>query len=349
MGYMTSSVQFGFIVGTLCFAFFAISDRFSPRIVYFICSLLGACSNVLIYLAAEGMASLLTFRFITGFFLAGIYPVGMKISSGWYQKGLGKALGFLVGAVVVGTAFPHLLKGADQALPWEKVILSISALALVGGLLMLKFVPDGPYLFKGTTFNSKALIVVFQSKAVRSAAFGYFGHMWELYTVWAFLPMILLTFISKNPGTGLNIPLWTFSIIAIGGLGCAVGGMVSKRVGSARVAFVQLAGSGICCLISPLLFYLPIEWFLGILLLWGISVAGDSPQFSTLVAQTAPQDLVGSALTIVNCIGFSITIISIQLANYLYSQINPTYLFLFLTIGPLFGLISLWPLLKTGR
>ena len=134
LSYMTSAVQLGFILGTLCFAFFVIADRFSPRLVYFVCSLLGALSNLLICLVAEGLASLLVFRFLTGFFLAGIYPVGMKIAAGWYQKGLGKALGFLIGALVLGTAFPHLLKGAGHSVPWETVILSVSGIALLGGI-----------------------------------------------------------------------------------------------------------------------------------------------------------------------------------------------------------------------
>ena len=155
---MTSAVQFGFIVGTLCFAFFNLSDRFSPRILFFICSLLGALSNLFIYLLAEGLSSLLLFRFITGVFLAGIYPVGMKIATGWYHKDLGKAIGFLVGALVLGTSFPHLLKSLGQVVGWETVILSVSASSTVGGILMFLLVPDGPHLSKGTGFSSKALM-----------------------------------------------------------------------------------------------------------------------------------------------------------------------------------------------
>ena len=345
LGYMTSSVQLGFIIGTLCFAFFAISDMFSPRKVFFVCSLLGAFANLLIYIAAKGLVSLLVLRFITGFFLAGIYPVGMKIAAGWYKEGLGKALGFLVGALVLGTAFPHLLKGSGQSVPWETVILSVSGVSFFGGILMLLLVPDGPFLFKGTKFNAKALSVIFQSKELRSASFGYFGHMWELYTFWAFVPVILSAYITKNPSTGLNISFWSFWIIAIGFFGCAIGGLISLKAGSTKVAFIQLTVSGLCCLLSPLLFNLPVMLFLAILIIWGITVVGDSPQYSALVAQTAPKELVGSALTIVNCIGFSITIVSIQLVNYLITIINQGYVYLILVIGPVFGLFSLWPLM----
>jgi MFS family permease len=345
LGYVTSAVQLGFIAGTLAFAFFAVSDRVSPRIVFFVCSLLGALSNLGIYGLSGGFWSLLAFRFATGFFLAGIYPVGMKIASGWYRSDLGNALGFLVGALVVGTAFPHLLKGFEQALPWEAVLLAVSAVAALGGLVMLALVPDGPYLAQVAKFDPTALAVIFRSRPFRASAFGYFGHMWELYTFWAFVPLVLAAHAAAS-AQRLNIPLWAFAVIAVGFLGCAGGGLVSLRSGSARVAFAQLACSGVCCAVSPLLFHAPTPAFLAFLLFWGVVVVGDSPQFSALNAQNAPRELVGSALTIGNCIGFSITIVSLQLANALASVTGPAYLFLLLTPGPILGLIALAPLLR---
>jgi MFS family permease len=348
LSYMTSSVQLGFIIGTLLFAFFTISDRFSPRIVFFLCSLLGALSNLGIYLAADGLISLLVFRFSTGFFLAGIYPVGMKIAAGWYRKGLGQALGYLVGALVVGTAFPHLLKSTGQSFPWEHVIISISAISMLGGILMLLLVPDGPYAVKGTKFNSKAFVIIFKSRDLRAASFGYFGHMWELYTLWAFFPVLITAYVAmaRQP---LNVPFWSFWVIAVGSLGCIGGGILSFKLGSPSIAFFQLLTSGICCLLSPLFFHAPLGIFLGFLVLWGIVVVGDSPQFSALTAQTAPRELVGSALTIVNSIGFFITIISIQFTNFLTDFISPQYIFLFLIPGPIFGLASLWPLYRKNH
>jgi MFS family permease len=342
LSYMTSSVQLGFIIGTLLFAFFTISDRFSPRIVFFICSLLGSLSNLVIYLAADDLISLLVFRFITGFFLAGIYPVGMKIAAGWFRQGLGRAMGYLVGALVVGTAFPHLLKSTGQSVPWDYVILAISGISMVGGILMLLLVPDGPYLANGTKFNNKAFIIIFRSKDLRSVSFGYFGHMWELYTLWAFLPVLISAYAaaSRQP---LNVPFWSFCVIAIGCLGCIIGGHLSLKLGSPSVAFFQLLVSGICCLLSPIVFHAPVEIFIGFLVLWGITVVGDSPQFSTLTAQTAPSELIGSALTIVTSIGFFITIFSIQFINFLISFLSPEYIFLFLVPGPIFGLANLWP------
>lgn len=345
LGYITSSVQLGFIVGTLCFAFFVISDRYSPRIVFFVSSMLGALSNLGIYLVADGLSLLLIFRFATGFFLAGIYPVGMKIAAGWYRRGLGEALGYLVGALVLGTAFPHLLKSVGKSFGFQSVILTVSAISLFGGFLMLLLVPNGPYLSGGTKFNPRAIAVVFSSKELRSAAFGYFGHMWELYTLWAFVPVLLGAY-ALNRHESINISFWSFAIIAAGSIGCVLGGMLSRRVGSASVAFYQLLASGVCCALSPLIFSAPIEIFLGVFIFWGVVVAGDSPQFSALVAVEAPREYVGSALTIVTSIGFFITIISIQMTNYLVEFVSAGYLMLFLVPGPVLGLISLWSLFR---
>lgn len=341
LGYVTSSVQLGFIIGTLVFAFFVISDRYSPRKVFFVCSVLGALSNLGILIPAEGLPLLLTFRFMTGFFLAGIYPVGMKIAAGWFKKDIGEALGYLVGALVLGTAFPFLLKATGGAFDWQSVVLSVSAVSVSGGVLMLVLVPDGPYLSTGTKFNPKAIPVIFGSKGLRSAAFGYFGHMWELYTLWAFVPVLLSAY-GVNNGEAVNVPLWSFAVIGAGGIGCILGGFISKGRGSAPMAFYQLLASGLCCVLSPLVFFAPAEIFLGFFVFWGIVVAGDSPQFSALVAVKAPREYVGSALTIVTSIGFFITIISIQSVGYLAEFVSAEYLMLFLVPGPVLGLAALW-------
>jgi hypothetical protein len=265
----------------------------------------------------------------------------MKIASGWYRGDLGNALGFLVGALVLGTAFPHLLKGLGQTWPWESVMLGVSATAALGGILMLVLVPDGPHLAKGAKFDPAALAVIFRPRGFRASAFGYFGHMWELYAFWAFVPMAL----AMQPELG-NASLWAFAVIAAGAIGCAGGGLISLRAGSARVALAQLAASGICCLVSPLFFFAPPALFAAFLVLWGVVVVGDSPQFSALNAANAPREWVGSALTIANCIGFSITIVSIQLLNAALAWLPMPYLFLLLAPGPVLGLLALRPLLK---
>jgi MFS family permease len=348
LGYVTSAVQFGFICGTLIFSFLNLSDRFSPRILFFFCALLGAAANLMLYLMPAGLGSLLFFRFMTGLFLAGIYPVGMKIASGWYRQGLGNALGFLVGALVLGTAFPHLLKSMGPVAPWQQVIVATSVASALGGLLMLALVPDGPNHARSGRFDSRALIVIFEARAFRAASFGYFGHMWELYTFWAFVPFFLQAYATFRAESAVNIPLWSFAIISAGFIGCAGGGLVSRRIGSAPVALAQLTVSGICCLLSPLAFLAPLPAFLAFLLLWGVAVVGDSPQFSALTAATAPKHLVGSALTIVNCIGFSITIASIQATSYLSDKVEARFIFLALVIGPVLGLTALRPLLGSA-
>jgi MFS family permease len=343
-GWVTGAVQLGFISGTLVFAFFSVSDRFSPRIVFLLCTLAGAIFNLSIVYTDTSLCALLLLRFSTGFFLAGIYPVGMKIAAGWYEKGLGNALGFLIGALVLGTAFPHLLKGGFASLPWQSVMAVSSGVCLFGGLLMALLVPEGPYLKTAPSFDPRAVTSLFRSRMLRAAALGYFGHMWELYTLWAFVPIFLGAYISQNPDVLLNLPLWSFAIIGIGSLGCIVGGRISMRHGSAVVAAGQLAVSGLCCLLSPLIFALPPQLFLSLMLLWGITVVGDSPQFSAMVARTAPGELVGSALTLVNCIGFSITVVSLAVAQWIAALVPAQYLLLVLVVGPIFGLFAMRPL-----
>jgi len=347
IGLITSAVQLGFIAGTLIFAFFMISDLFSPRRVFLVCSLAGAGTNLLL-LIGGGWGWLLLIRFATGFFLAGIYPVGMKIAAGWYRKGLGNALGWLVGALVLGTAFPHLIKGLEQGLPFVVVLWTTSLVAAAGGAAIYLLVPDGPYLKKSPRFQVSAIAAVFREDRLRFAAGGYFGHMWELYTVWAFVPFMLTVYCALHPENVVNSSLWSFLIIAGGSIGCIAGGWISFAAGSTRVALWQLRLSGLCCLVSPLMFFLPLPLFLGFLLFWGVVVVGDSPQFSTLVARSAPPAFVGSALTIVNCIGFAITIVSIQLVSLLTAVVPPFMVFLFLLPGPVLGVWSLQRIRKSA-
>lgn len=345
LGAITSSVQFGFIIGTLIFAFLLIADRFSPSRVFFICALLGAFFNVSIYFFAKGFTTILILRFLTGLCLAGIYPVGMKISADWYEKGLGKALGYLVGALVLGTAFPHLVRAGMRDLPWSYVLMTVSALSVLGGISIMWLVPDGPFRRKSSRFDPGAIVKIFKVKNFRSAAFGYFGHMWELYAFWTFVPVILITY-QNLADTTINVSFWSFAVIAMGMFGCIFGGYASLKTGSGKVAFAMLLVSGLSCLISP--FLLQTSFFpllIAFLLLWGFAVVGDSPQFSTLVALTAPKEFTGSALTIVNSLGFFITIFSIELLNA--QQGNTLYLFWWLLPGPIFGLSAIWKLVQS--
>ena len=343
VGHLTSAVQFGFILGTLIFALLTIADRFSPSKVFFVCAIIGSFFNLTTILDNQTIYSLITIRFCTGFFLAGIYPVGMKIAADYYDKGLGLSLGYLVGALVIGTAFPHFLKVFDTDVSWQYLLVFISIIAAVGGILMVLFVPNGPYRKVSQKLQLGAWSENCKNKNFRSAAFGYFGHMWELYAFWAFVPLMLSTFLSKNPSLSFNVPLWSFLIIAIGDFACIASGYLSLNYKTKRIAFVALLLSCLCCLVSPFIFQSSSQYlFLGFLLFWGMVVIADSPLFSTLVAQNAIPKFKGTALTMVNCIGFSITIISIQLINYVASIWNPSYIFMLLAIGPIFGLIALY-------
>lgn len=343
LGNLTAAVQFGFISGTLLFALLTIADRFSPSKVFLVSALFGALFNVGVIWEGNSLTSLLSFRFFTGFFLAGIYPVGMKIAADYYDKGLGKSLGFLVGALVVGTAFPHLLKGFTETLPWRLVMIITSCLAVIGGLLMFILVPNGPYQKLSQKLDFSAFFKVFNNRNFRSAAFGYFGHMWELYAFWAFVPVILTTYNAAHPESQLNIPVLSFLTIAVGGIACVIGGYLSLKIGIKRTAYAALFLSCLCCIVSPLIFFIDSTIIvIGFLLFWGMAVIADSPLFSTLVANNSSAELKGTALTIVNCIGFSITIISIQLLTILRDVMNPMYIYIILALGPILGLIALY-------
>ena len=342
LGNLTSSVQLGFIIGTLLFAVFTISDRFSPSKVFFVCAVLGGAANIATALGGNSVGMLVFTRFLTGFFLAGIYPVGMKIAADYHNNGLGKALGYLVGALVLGTAFPHLLKNFTEGLPWKYVLIFTTSFSVLGGVLMILFVPDGPYRKPSSTMDFGGVFKVFKNKKFRTAAIGYFGHMWELYAFWAFVPVMLITYLQNNQRVEFNIPLLSFLIIGVGSLSCILGGYISQIIGSRNTAFYALSISAICCLVSPFVFFWSPFSFLVFLFIWGIAVVADSPQFSSLVAESAKGELKGTALTIVNSIGFFITIISILLVSFLTSVIDSNWVYMVLSVGPLIGLLIMY-------
>jgi len=342
LGYLTSAVQFGFISGTLVFAILALADRYNPSKIFFLSAFAGALFNWGIVIDGHTLLSLISLRFFTGFFLAGVYPVGMKIVADYYKEGLGGSLGFLVGALVLGTAFPHLLKSITTLMPWQSVIIITSIIATLGGILMVFLVPVGPYRKKNLELDLTAFFKVFKNRPFRAAAFGYFGHMWELYAFWAFVPILLSGYLKYHPEVDFDIPLWSFLIIGLGSLGCIISGYLSTRFGPKRVAFISLLLSGSCCLVSPLLFYIDSSIaFRGFLVFWGLVVIADSPLFSTLVAENTKPETKGTALTIVNCIGFLITIVSIQLLVTLQASMEQRYLYVILALGPLLGLLLL--------
>ena len=208
---------------------------------------------------------------------------------------------------------------------------------------MLLLVPLGPYSKKSSGFEFSAFFKVFEKTEFRQAAYGYFGHMWELYAFWAFVPLLITTYNSMHDINSVNTSLWSFVIIAIGGFSCVGSGILSGRYGAKKVASIALSLSGVCCVLCPFVFYLNNSTlFLVFLLIWGMAVIADSPLFSTLVAQNAPVQFKGTALTIVNCIGFAITIVSIQLLTYSTALTSSAFVYTILALGPVFGLVKLW-------
>jgi MFS family permease len=349
VGTLSSAVQLGFIAGTLVFALLALADRFDARRVFLTCALSASACTLLAALAAGSFGTLLALRALTGFFLAGIYPVGMKIATLWFPRGLGAALGWLVGALVVGSASAHALRAlatGGMALPWQAVFVAVALLCALAGVLMVLGLPrvggaaPAPMPAAGPALRWSALASIWRDRKVRASAFGYFGHMWELYTLWVLLPAIVALRIDD----AVAVSWWAFAALGVGALGCIGGGLLAARAGSARVAAAQLAVSGACCLVAPWMLQAPLPLFVAWLLVWGITVVGDSPQFSALTAANAPRAAVGSVLTLTNSIGFAVSALSIEVFVRAAAASSLAQVLPWLALGPLAGLVALRPL-----
>ncbi len=341
-GWITSAVQLGFISGTLFYTLYSIPDRFPATRVFLVSVVASAAFNLLFLVVPLRPESVLLSRFGVGFFLAGVYPVGMKIAADWFRPVLGRAMGFLVGALVLGTALPHLIRGLGTSLPYQSVLLTVSGLAVAGGLLLVVTIPSKPVTNRRNRISLAVLSMLNRPGDLRAGVIGYFGHMWELYTVWAFLPTLLLIYAQMHPDYSFNKSVWAFWGIAAGFVGCAGGGLLALGVGSRRVATVQLAISGLCTALIPLMIQAPPALFLMYLIVYGITIAGDSPQLTTLVSTNTPDEVRGSLLTLVTCIGFSITILSIQTMAWLLPKLgNSPQAFWLLVPGPVVGLVGL--------
>jgi MFS family permease len=344
VGTLSSALQLGFIAGTLVFALLALADRFSARRLFLLSTLAAAGCTLAAASQAHSYGGLLLWRVATGFCLAGIYPVGMKIAALWFPRGLGTALGWLLGALVLGSASPYLLRALGAALPWQSVFVAVAVLAALAGLAVVRLIPEPPVRPGAAPLRLSALASLWRDARTRASVFGYFGHMWELYTVWVLVPLVLATRLHG----AVAVSGWAFVVLGAGAAGCVVGGLLARRWGSARVAGTQLATSGLCCLAAPWLLGAPLPLFLAWLLLWGTTVAGDSPQFSALTAANAPREAVGSVLTLTNSIGFGISALSIELFVRLLATHSLAQLLPWLALGPVLGLLALRPLLRAA-
>jgi MFS family permease len=340
VGTLSAGIQLGFIAGTLVFALTALADRYAARRVFVLSALAAAACTLAAMARAQDFQELLAWRIATGLCLAGIYPVGMKLASLWFPHGLGAALGWLVGALVLGSASPHLLRALGASWPWQGVFVAVAAACTLAALLVWRLVPEPPPR-PPAVLRLSALASLWTERRVRASVLGYFGHMVELYTVWVLMPVILMTRLA-----GPAVSWAAFWVLGAGMLGCVLGGLWAQRVGSARVAATMLAASGACCLVAPWALEAPSVLFFAWLLLWGVTVAGDSPQFSALTAANAPRDAVGSVLTLTNSIGFAISALSIELFVRLAQTVPLAQLLPWLALGPLVGLLAMRPLLR---
>ena len=340
---LTIAVQLGFIVGTLASALGNLPDVWSPRLLMLGSIVAGVVANTTLALAVDGLGPALALRFVTGLAMAGAYPPAMKIIATWFRERRGLAIGVLIGALTVGSAIPHFIRGVTD-LPWRQTLLAASGLATIAALIVWLGVSEGPYRFPPARFDVRMAATVFRERPLRLACFGYFGHMWELYAMWAWLGVFFAESLATRGGAryaGLNASLATFVAMAAGAAGCYAGGIVSDRWGRTTLTMAAMALSGLCALLIGLTFGGPPWLTLLVGVVWGVTVIADSAQFSTAVTELSPPAYVGTALTTQTSVGFALTMVSIWLIPPLADLVGWRWAFAALAVGPFLGVIAM--------
>jgi MFS family permease len=344
--WLTMAVQLGFVLGALATAVFNLPDIFhAPRLFAVSCVAAALANAAFGLVAAQHIGWALALRFLTGAFLAGVYPVGMKILSGWFRDARGTALGVLVGALTVGKALPYAVEGAGE-LHWQAVVLTCSALALAAAALVAFGVKDGPYTAPQPPVDFHQVGAIFRNRSLRLANFGYFGHMWELYAMWGWIALLLGASAGER---GRAVALASFAAIASGGIGCVWAGWLSDAPNQnaasqiarrARVTIIAMAASGACCLLAALVF--DIFWLLvTVSLVWGVAVVADSAQFSTIISEVADRRYVGTALALQTAIGFLLTVLSIHVIGAIGSAWGWRWAAASMAVGPALGILAM--------
>ncbi|MGE4032383.1 MAG: MFS transporter [Thermoleophilia bacterium] len=342
--WLTGAVQIGFVAGALGSALFNLADRLSARLLIAVSALGAGATNAAVALVADGIDVALPLRFLTGVFLAGVYPVGMKLMASWFLRGRGLAIGVLVGALTLGSGSPHLIAAIGDP-PWQAVLLVGSALAAAGGAVIL-LVDDGPHAAASPPLDLRWAANAVRDRPVRLANIGYLGHMWELYAVWTWLPAYLVASLGAGAGTSAL----AFAAIGVAGLaGAVAAGLIADRVGRTATTIAAMAVSGTCALLSAPLFGAPAVVVAVLVLVWGVSVIADSAQFSVAVSELTDPRYVGTALTLQTAAGFLLTVASIRLVGGLGSGWGWQWAFPVLALGPAVGILAMWRLRAEPR
>jgi MFS family permease len=342
---LVSGVPAGFVVGALVVAFAGLADRFDPRRVFAVAALLAAVANAGLLLALPGGAVSIGLRIATGFCLAGVYPVGMKIMVGWGQKDRGWLVGLLVGGLTLGSAAPHLLAflGGSE---WRQTTLLASCLAASAAILVM-FTALGPHHPGQVRLRFGAVAVAWTDTRLRRAFLGYLGHMWELYALWSWIaPAAAASYLfrTSQPQALAWSKLTAFAAIGAGALLCPFAGRLADRIGKAELTIIAMAASGLSALMAAVVFGGPSLVVAFVFLVWGLSVIPDSAQFSALIADMATPDTAGSLMALQTALGFALTIMTVQLTPLIADWLGWPFLFCLLALGPLTGIVAMWSL-----